>query len=147
MAADVLLRLSLFTGDAEYRRKAEEVLGAVKELAVRSPNGFGRLLAAMDLAIGPSLEIAIVGEKESSEVKQLLSVVNGTYQPNKVVALGPGSGIELLAHREPVNGKAAAYVCRGFVCDAPVTDPETLEGICSAWVRWSHFSAVAKHRL
>jgi uncharacterized protein YyaL (SSP411 family) len=129
VAADVLLRLSLFTGDAEYRRKAEEVLGAVRELAVRSPNGFGRLLAAMDLAIGPSLEIAIVGEKESSEVRQLLSVINGTYQPNKVVALGPGSEIELLAHRERVNGKAAAYVCRGFVCDAPVTDPETLKGM------------------
>ena len=132
VAADVLLRLSLFTGDSEYRKKAETVIGAVKELAVRSPNGFGRLLSAMDLAIGPSLEIAIIGEQGSSEVKKMLNVINGTYQPNKVVAFGPATSIELLAHRELVDGKPAAYVCRGFVCDAPVTDPEALRAALRA---------------
>jgi uncharacterized protein YyaL (SSP411 family) len=132
VAAEVLLRLALFTGEAEYRKKAEAVIGAVKELAVRSPNGFGRLLSAMDLAIGPSLEIAIIGEKESSEVKSMLKVINETYQPNKVVALGPARGIELLAHRELVDGKPVAYVCRDFVCDAPVTDPEALRAALRA---------------
>ncbi len=132
VAADVLLRLSLFTGDTEYRKKAETVIGAVKELAVRSPNGFGRLLSAMDLAIGPSLEIAIIGEQVSSEVKKMLEVINGTYQPNKVVALGPATGIELLDHRELVDGKPAAYVCRGFTCDAPVTDAEALRAALRA---------------
>jgi len=26
-----------------------------------------------------------------------------------------------------VDGRATAYVCRGFVCDAPTTDPAVLE--------------------
>ena len=35
-------------------------------------------------------------------------------------------GIPLLAQRPLVGGRAAAYVCRGFVCDAPVTDVAAL---------------------
>jgi uncharacterized protein YyaL (SSP411 family) len=39
----------------------------------------------------------------------------------------PGSGgIPLLEGRDLVGGRAAAYVCRGMVCDRPVTDPEEL---------------------
>ena len=29
--------------------------------------------------------------------------------------------------RAPVNGQAAAYLCRRFVCQAPVTTPEALQ--------------------
>jgi len=35
-------------------------------------------------------------------------------------------GVPLLAHRPLVDGAAAAYVCRGFVCDRPATTPEEL---------------------
>jgi uncharacterized protein YyaL (SSP411 family) len=29
--------------------------------------------------------------------------------------------------RKPIDGQATAYVCRGFTCDLPTADPETLE--------------------
>ncbi|MDT7708419.1 MAG: uncharacterized protein QOG20_4026, partial [Pseudonocardiales bacterium] len=35
-------------------------------------------------------------------------------------------GVPLLADRPLVGGLPAAYVCRGFVCDRPVTTPEEL---------------------
>ena len=35
-------------------------------------------------------------------------------------------GIPLLADRPLVDGRSAAYVCRGFVCDRPTTDPAEL---------------------
>jgi hypothetical protein len=35
-------------------------------------------------------------------------------------------GVPLLAGRPLVDGRAAAYVCRGFVCDRPVTTPAEL---------------------
>jgi uncharacterized protein len=35
----------------------------------------------------------------------------------------------LLVGRPLVNGRAAAYVCRGFVCDAPVTSAEELRAV------------------
>jgi uncharacterized protein YyaL (SSP411 family) len=34
--------------------------------------------------------------------------------------------VPLLADRPPVGGRPAAYVCRGFVCSAPVTDVSAL---------------------
>jgi uncharacterized protein YyaL (SSP411 family) len=36
------------------------------------------------------------------------------------------SGVPLLADRPLVDGGPAAYVCRGFVCDRPVTTPDEL---------------------
>jgi uncharacterized protein len=41
-------------------------------------------------------------------------------------ASGSGVGVPLLAGRGLVNGAPAAYVCRQFTCQAPVTTPEQL---------------------
>jgi uncharacterized protein YyaL (SSP411 family) len=35
-------------------------------------------------------------------------------------------GVPLLADRPLIDGASAAYVCRGFVCDRPVTTAEDL---------------------
>jgi hypothetical protein len=44
-----------------------------------------------------------------------------------VVAGEPDApGVPLLADRPVVDGAAAAYVCRGFVCDRPVTTEDEL---------------------
>ena len=46
-----------------------------------------------------------------------------------VVVGGPVNSSELLLDRDRVNGADAAYVCRGRVCDLPVT---TAEGLAAA---------------
>jgi uncharacterized protein YyaL (SSP411 family) len=43
-----------------------------------------------------------------------------------------GHVVPLLAHRTLVGGKAAAYVCHHFTCDAPVTDPAALAAALGA---------------
>jgi uncharacterized protein len=51
----------------------------------------------------------------------------GTSAGLVVVAGEPDrAGVPLLAQRPLVDGQAAAYVCRGFVCDRPSTDPAAL---------------------
>ena len=65
------------------------------------------------------------------DAQALLNVVRDGYRPFQVVALGaPGAhypDVPLLQDRNTVAGQAAAYVCRGFVCQAPVVEPEELQ--------------------
>jgi uncharacterized protein len=69
-------------------------------------------------------EVALVGFGDS--LSQLARVVRETYRPHVVLAGGPPDGVPLLEGREPVDGRAAAYVCEGFVCQAPVTTADDL---------------------
>ena len=54
------------------------------------------------------------------------------HHPSAVVVVaGPDHGdvVPLLAHRDEVDGRPAAYVCRAMVCERPVTDPDELAGL------------------
>jgi uncharacterized protein YyaL (SSP411 family) len=94
------------------------------------PLGFGQWLQALSYTLSKPIEIAIVGDPDSDDTEALLSVVREGYRPFQVVALGPPSteslAVPLLQDRALVDGQAAAYVCRDFACQAPMTDEETL---------------------
>ena len=90
-------------------------------LAHRHPPAFGALLCALDFQLAPAREVAIVGP----DPDELLRTVRGAYRPHLVLAGGSGE-VPLLDGREPVDGRAAAYVCERFVCRAPVTEPAEL---------------------
>jgi hypothetical protein len=62
-------------------------------------------------------------------VAPLATEVFGRFQPNRVVVGavdGNPAGIPLLEGRQPVAGRATAFVCRNYACDLPATDAETL---------------------
>ncbi|MEA2520720.1 MAG: uncharacterized protein QOI81_366, partial [Actinomycetota bacterium] len=61
VAAEVLLRLELLTGSSRYGEAAERALRLVMDGATRAPGGFGHALCALDLYLGPSKEVAVVG--------------------------------------------------------------------------------------
>jgi uncharacterized protein YyaL (SSP411 family) len=122
-AAFGLLRLALLSGETEYERQAVGVLRLLAPVAGRHPLAFGHALQAFDFYLAAVREVAIVGP----EPDELLAVVRGAYRPHLVVAGGEPDGVPLLAQRTPVDGRAAAYVCERFVCQAPVTTPQELE--------------------
>jgi len=135
VAADVLLRLGLLTGQGEYERAAEGVLRLLREPMSRYPLGCARGLNALDFRLGKPREVAILGEPGAEDTEALLRVVFEPFLPNKVVAgaaQSNGAAIPLLEDREQRNGKATAYVCEHYVCQAPTTDPEVLRGLLSA---------------
>jgi uncharacterized protein len=128
-AAEVLLRLSLFTGEAAYERAGVAALRAVRDLLPRAPTAFGTALAVVDLYLGPSKEVAVAGDLADSGARALIDEVWGRYLPNVVLAAsgdGDRSPVPLLRGRTPVDGKPAAYVCQRFVCRRPVTEPRAL---------------------
>jgi uncharacterized protein YyaL (SSP411 family) len=123
-AAFGLLRLALLSGEGKYERHALGVLRLLFPLATRHPQAFGYLLQAADFYLAPVKEVAIVGP--DPEAGELLRVVRGAYRPHLVLATGRADGVPLLEGREPIDGRAAAYVCEHFVCQAPVTTPDEL---------------------
>jgi uncharacterized protein YyaL (SSP411 family) len=54
-------------------------------------------------------------------------VVRDAFRPHLVLAGGQPDGVPLLEGREPVGNRPTAYVCEGFACRAPVTEPRELE--------------------
>jgi uncharacterized protein YyaL (SSP411 family) len=132
VATEVLLELALFLDRSDYRQRAEDVLDELAGGMEKVPSGFGRLLCALDLSISETREVAIVGDPEAPDTRDLLETVYAGYLPNKVVAgRGPdddeaGGLIPLLAQRPAREGKATAYVCVHYACQTPTTDPQEL---------------------
>ena len=128
--AGALLTASVLVDDPQrYRETAEEALRSAGTLARRFPRFAGHWLTVAEAAVRGPLQVAVVGpEQERAALVAHARVIapGGTV----VVAGDPDTpGVPLLAHRPLVGGASAAYVCRGFVCDRPVTTPEELTAV------------------
>jgi uncharacterized protein len=119
MLAFVLLRLARLWADDELERRAAGVLRLVRDALVRAPSAFGWALCALDLYLSPPRELAIVGGADSEIARAALR----GFDPNAVVAFGPGEAVPLLRGKDLVDGRPAVYLCERFACRAPVTDP------------------------
>jgi len=130
-AADVLLRLSVLTGETAYASPATGALRAVAALMARYPSGFGRFLGALDFLVGPPVEVAILSAPGSPPATRepLLREVFSRYLPTRVLGggeAGAGEDLALLAGKALRNGRPTAYVCERYACQAPTTDPAEL---------------------
>ena len=112
----------------EFRRIASSVIDSLAEPMAQHPLALGHLLGVADMLVNGSTEIAIVGRPGDADFNALDSAVGRTFTPAVMLAGGQDETIPLLAGRTTVNGVAAAYVCRNFVCAMPVTDPRALSG-------------------
>jgi uncharacterized protein YyaL (SSP411 family) len=132
VASDVLLRLSVVTGNEDYASKAAAPLRTLAELMGRAPAGTGRWLAALDFYLSTPKEVAVIGPSANAATADLLRTVNGRYLANRVIvgadseAAATTSGLPLLEGRGMVDGKPTAYVCENYACQLPVTDAESL---------------------
>jgi uncharacterized protein YyaL (SSP411 family) len=124
--AGALLTYAALTGSQVHREAAERALAPTAALAGRYPRFVGGGLAVAAALLDGPAEIAIVGDSP-----ELVRVAMRATAPGAVVALGPpGQGwAPLLDGRELVGGASAAYVCRSFICQRPVTDAEALEAL------------------
>ncbi|MGW3110078.1 thioredoxin domain-containing protein [Streptomyces sp. NPDC001091] len=128
-AAAALLSYAAHTGSEAHRTAAERALGVVKALGPRVPRFVGWGLAAAEARLDGPREVAVVGPSLTDDrTAALHRTALLATAPGAVVAAGTPDGDEfpLLAHRPLVKGDPAAYVCRDFTCEAPVTDPDAL---------------------
>ena len=140
LAVELLLRTAHLFGEGRHQDIAARVLEREAGSLARFPAGFGRLLSALDRTVAGPVEIAIVGERDDKETRALLRAALAPYIPNRTLAgVAPGEvlgrAIPLLVDRGALGGKPTAYVCEGYSCRAPVTDPEALSAQLHARTR------------
>jgi uncharacterized protein YyaL (SSP411 family) len=130
LATMVLLRLGKLSGRDDYLRAAERALSAAMPLMQRAPAGTGQMLLALDMYLGPTPQIVVLGGEDHASTSAVLAALHGRFLPNKVLAYGdratpPEQHGPLLA--EIFRGKAprppgpTVFICEDFACQAPAS--------------------------
>lgn len=128
--ANALLTASVLAGHdrvGRYREAAEQALARAGRLAAHAPRFAGHWLTVAEAAAAGPVQVAVVGPDAASRADLLAAAVASSPDGTVVVSgVSDADGVPLLADRPLVEGAAAAYVCRGYVCERPVTTAEDL---------------------
>ena len=113
-----LYRLSILLGRPEWRSRAEQMVRAAGEVAIKYPTSFGVWLSLVyEMGRGTD-EIAIVGSRPEDYLREILAL----YIPHKVIMASnsPAGQYPLLADK-PAGEEVRIYLCRDYACQRPVS--------------------------
>ncbi len=130
-----LLRLSEFTGDDGYRRRAARAMQSVGGKLERTPQALSEMLLAVDFMLDRPKQVIIVTPRSREQAEPLLARLRATYLPNAIVLVAvEGQHLEaqqklvpLVANKRAMKRRPTAYVCEQGVCKLPTSDPEVFE--------------------
>ena len=132
VTAGNLLTLAHLTGDDATSRAAGRAIGAFGTGLVQAPRAVPMMLAALSTFHAGVTQVVVVGPRGRADTEALLEVLAGTYLPAGVqIPCGPSAqGLTVLlpwlALLMAGDGAATAFVCRGFTCERPMSDPASL---------------------
>ncbi|HSB67243.1 MAG TPA: thioredoxin domain-containing protein [Anaerolineales bacterium] len=130
LAVGLLLQLAAYEGSAEWRKMAEDLLSTNLGMLGRYPSAFAQWWCAADFALGPTYEVAIIGDLADPAAQALIQPLQHGYHPRLVYAASPISPLpgspSLLNNRPLLGNKPTAYVCQDFACQLPVNDAEAM---------------------
>jgi uncharacterized protein YyaL (SSP411 family) len=106
-----------------YRQAAADALAAHSALLARAPRSVGHWLAIAEAYVRGPLQVAVACDRADSV---LLADARRLAPGGAIVVGGAAGSSELLIGRDRVDGADAAYVCRGPVCDLPVSSAAEL---------------------
>jgi uncharacterized protein YyaL (SSP411 family) len=135
VAALLLQKMAIITGDEAQAGRARQVLRLARTLMERAPQAAPSFLSALDFHLGRPKEVVIVSGAGApgGEAEPLLRAVWDRFLPNRVLAGGPpGIDSPLLEGKLPRGGVPTAFVCEGYACRAPTTDPKELARLLDA---------------
>jgi uncharacterized protein YyaL (SSP411 family) len=129
-----LIRLGRMTGDPSLEKEAAALSRAFAESIRLNPSAHAQWLVALEMLAASSCEVVIVGRPEAVDTQDLIGVVRRCRVSRPVLLLRPEEETEpeivkiapFTREMRAVGGRAAAYVCSGFSCKRPVTDPKEL---------------------
>jgi uncharacterized protein YyaL (SSP411 family) len=128
--------LGHLTGDRAYEERARQVFAAFAERLGSLGRAVPFMASALSVAVAAPEQIVVVGPANTEATQRLWRAANQRFRPfATVVPMTPGPSQQALADLMPWiaemsmrDGQPAAYLCRNFTCEAPITDPDTLLG-------------------
>jgi hypothetical protein len=136
-----LLALSHLVPGDEWPARIERTLARFGAQLGDHARAVPLMAAALAQYHAASAQIVIVGQRDRSDTVALRREAARRYLPFAVtIPVVPGEPQRLLTTMLPwvaamteVNGHSAAYVCRGFACERPVTDPAEFGRLLAAF--------------
>ncbi len=132
VACRALGRLAAHLDRDDLRRVALDATLAYGSQVKRQPRAFATLLCAADFLLEPPLEIVLASDPDSVGAEDLAAAIASSYLPNRIEARATTELAQdpaappLVRGKTPVSDRAAVYVCEGFSCRAPLTEPEAV---------------------
>ena len=128
LAAELLTRAGHAFDADPYDQVASRILNHESEALLRYGPALGRMLSVLDRRLAPPVEVVIVGRREDDATRALIRVAHENYLPN-ILVIGRLEGdscgpMPILDGRNLLDGRPAAYVCRGYTCQLPVSEPD-----------------------
>ena len=124
------VRLARLLGDSSLEEKATEIVRAFASDIRRGYSAYSMMLVGLDLAIGPSYEVVLAGNLDSSDLQEMVDALHAVYIPRKVVLMRGSkeqeAAISGLApftkFHTPIGGMATAHVCVDHNCKLPTNE-------------------------
>ena len=117
LVAEALQAAGYLTGSQRYVDAAQATLSSATPILARAARSGGHWLAVAEAQVRGPIQVAVAGDPSSP----LLTAARRLAPGGALVIGGAPDSSPLLRGRDRVDGADAAYVCRGTVCDLPVT--------------------------
>ncbi|MFL6139460.1 MAG: thioredoxin domain-containing protein [Frankiaceae bacterium] len=136
--AGALLSYAALTESLRHREAAEAAIARMVPVIRRHPRFAGWSGAVAEALLAGPAEVAVVGPPADPRTAGLAAAARRSPSPGAVVAVGVPDGagaagqVPLLAGKPMVGGRPTAYVCRHFVCGAPIGEPADLAAALGA---------------
>ncbi|MBV9007714.1 MAG: thioredoxin domain-containing protein [Verrucomicrobia bacterium] len=140
VAALNLARLGAMLNDPEMIERARKTIAAFALQLSRFPTALPQMLVAHDFVENGATQIVIAADRRDESVEEFLREITSRFLPHAVTLLLVkheareffGNKNEAVLAMRAIDSKPAAYVCRDFTCQAPVTRAEELRHLLSS---------------
>jgi uncharacterized protein len=139
VAAANLLRFAGLFHDEAARGRALGTIEALRAQWAKAPHALPEMLCAIERALELPRQVVLAGDPTAEDFRALATELHARPGPRRAILAAPGDDEagRWLAKRAPwlaamkpaADGRARAFVCERFTCQAPVATAEELRAV------------------
>jgi uncharacterized protein YyaL (SSP411 family) len=92
------------------------------------------MLVACDFLLSDPRQVIVAGDRGAPDTNGLIRTIHTHFEPHRIILLvdseetrqALSAGIPSIAAMTRLDGRAAAYVCRNYTCQLPVSEASRL---------------------